>query len=63
MSECNHAGDKGDGQEGIQGAIEDVPKGYVVSPHFVEFGHFVSDESEGHKVEDSCYPVASVNGG
>lgn len=63
MSERNHTGNKGDRQESIQGAIEDIPKGYVVSAHFVELGHFVGDKSEGHKVEDSCYIVASVKSG
>ena len=50
VGESDHSGDEGDGEKGIQSAVEDVPEANVVPSHLPEFGCFVADEAEGHDV-------------
>ena len=57
MAESDDTGRKGDAEEGIEGAVEDVPEPDVEAPYFPELGHFVEHEPGRHDVENPFHNV------
>ena len=52
VAEGDHAGDEGDGEEDVEGAVEDVPEAEIVPAHFIELADLVAGEAEGEDVEE-----------
>lgn len=49
----DHAEDKGQGEQGVEGAIEHVPEGEIVAADLVELVYLVADEAQGEDVEQA----------
>lgn len=53
MRDGDHAEDKGDGEQGVQGAVEHVPEGQVEAADLVELVDLVADEAQGENVQQA----------
>ena len=57
MTKGNHASDERYRQEGVEGAVEDVPEAHVISANLPELGDLVEHESSSHDIEHPFHNV------
>lgn len=57
MAEGDHPRYEGDAQEGVQGAVEDVPEPDIIPPHLPELDCLVRDEAKRHHIQHPLHHI------